>query len=194
MGLFDRLQRRIGKRWYALMPTAKLLALVADQDRIGSAEVLIETLKERMAHQDGSFDELDWSSISLRGALLSSCRMKRVRLSTASLRGAYFGYSDLCSADFSLADLREASFREAKLNSAIFDGANLQHANFARACLAGSSFVSADLVNANFWGADLRGANLTDAILINCSLVDIVVDEKTTLPNGNSWTEGVNWG
>ena len=194
MQLLDRVRRTIGKLWYTLMPTEKLIALVGDQNRIANADLLIDTLKERLAHQNGSFDHLDWSSTTLTGALLSNCRMKHARFSSAQLRGAYFGYSDVCSADFTLADLREAHFREARLNNAVFDRANLRDANFARAILEGCSFVAADLTNASFWGADLRGANLTGALMVDCNVFNVIVDEATTLPNGDNGTDEVCWG
>jgi len=193
MQLIQRVQRAIGKRWYTLLPTARLIAMVSDRSGARNADILIAVLKERLAHQDGSLDHLDWSSAALKGALLSSCRMKQAKFSSAQLRGAYFGYSDLSAADLSLADLRETHFREAILINARFDRANLRDANFARAVLVGSSFVAADLTNANLWRADLRGANLTDASMKGCSIANIIVDETTTLPNGESCTDKVCW-
>ena len=194
MPVIKRFQRAIGKRWYRLQPTDKLIALVGVHRGKSKANLLIETLKERLAHQDGSLDHVDWSAASLPGALLSSCRMRGANLSAARLRGAYFGYSDLSGADFTLADLRETHFREARLSGARFDGANLREANFARAHLAGSSFQNADLSNANFWRADLRGANLAGALMANCILADIIVDECTILPNGEACAGDVCWG
>ena len=193
MPLIQRIRRTIGKRWYAILPTDRLIAMVGDQGGARNADILIEAVKERLAHQDGSLDYLDWSSANLNGALLSSCRMKHANFSSALLRGAYFGYSDMSAADFSFADLRESHFREATLTDSTFEGTNLQDANFARAVLVGSSFVAADLTNVNFWRADLRGANLTDALLKNCIMVDVVVDDRTTLPNGETCTDRVFW-
>lgn len=191
--MIDRFQRAIGRRWYRLLPSEKLIALAAAQRSPGKASILIATLKERLAHQDGSLDHLDWSAATLPGALLSACRMKGANLSAAQLRGAYFGYSDLSGADFRGADLREAHFREARLNGARFDRAKLRDANFARAVLAGSSLREADLVNANFWAADLRGANLNGALMTNCSLVAVIADETTILPNGETGADQVCW-
>lgn len=184
MQLIYRLRLAIGKRWYSLLPTDRLIAMIGDQSSSRNARILIESLKERLAHRDGSLDQLDWSTANLGGALLSSCRMHQAKFSSAMLRGAYFGYSDLRGADFSCADLQEAHFREARLDHASFDGADLRGANFARAHLAGSSFVKADLTEVNFWRADLRGANLNEALMSQCSLADAVIDDSTTLPNG----------
>lgn len=193
MQLIDRVQRNIGKRWYALMPTEKLVALVGNAESGKSASVLLETLKERLAHQDGSLDHVDWSSAALTGALLSSCRMQHARLSNGQLRGAYFGYSDLRWADFQMADLREAHFREARLDQSNFERVKLDGANFARAELTRVSFLGASLTNANFWGADIRGANFTGASLANCNIAEVFVDESTIMPSGEPYSDSVHW-
>lgn len=186
MPILNRIRRVVGKRWYALKSTDRLIELVADQRNSASAPIMIEALKERRAHQDGSLDHLDWSLARLDGALLSSCRLKNARFSGARLRGAYFGYSDACSADFSGSDLREANLREARLTDAVFDGADLRCANFARAILRGSSFVGADLAKANLWVADLRGANLTRATMAGCEVFNVMLDAATILPDGKA--------
>ncbi len=186
MRLIQRLEFAIGKRWYSRLPTDRLTAMVADQSNSRHIDIMIEALKERLAHQDGSLDCLDWSAANLAGALLSSCRMKQAKFSAAMLRGAYFGYSDLRAADFTGADLRDSHFREARLEHAIFDAADLRGANFARAVLARSSFVKADLTKVNFWRADLRGANLDEALMSQCSLAEALIDDGTTLPDGES--------
>lgn len=193
MQLIDRVQRNIGKRWYTLMPTEKLIALVGNTESAKSASVLIETLKERLAHQDGSLDHVDWSSAALTGALLSACRMQHARLCNGQLRGAYFGYSDLRLADFQMADLREAHFREARLARSNFDRANLEGANFARAELARASFADANTANANFWGADIRGANFTGASMTNCNIAEVIVDATTIMPSGEPYADSVHW-
>ncbi len=193
MQLLIRIQRAIGKRWFARQPTHKLVAMIGDQSDARNLGILIDALKERLAHQDGSLDHVDWSSAELKGALLSSCRMTHAKLPQALLRGAYFGYSDMRRSDFSLADLRESHFREARLNHAIFDRADLREANFARAVLVGCSFIAADLSSANFWRADLRGADLTEALIINCNMADALVDETTRLPDGEPCGSDICW-
>lgn len=193
MQLIDRVQRTIGKRYYTLMPTEKLIALVGNAESAETANVMIETLKERLAHQDGSLDHVDWSSAVLTSALLSSCRMQHARFCDGQLRGAYFGYSDLQWADFQRADLREAHFREASLVRSKFHRANLDGANFARAELASASFAGASLTNANFWGANIRGANFTGASLVNCYMAHTIFDETTIMPSGEPSSDCVPW-
>jgi len=193
MPLIHRIQRAIGLRWYALKPSDSLIAMIADQGAGRNADMLMEALKERLAHQDGSLDYVDWSAAKLNGALLSSCRIKNPRFSQAQLRGAYFGYSEISAADFTRADLRETNFREANLKDAKFDGANLRDANFARAILAGGSFNGADLAKANFWRADLRGADLKNASMLDCSMVDVRVNQATRLPDGEKVGGAVCW-
>ena len=184
MQLIHRLERALGKRWYSRLPTDRLIAMIGDQSSARHVDMMIAALKERLAHQDGSLEHVDWSAVILPGALLSSSRMKQAKFSAAMLRGAYFGYSDLRAADFSGADLRDTHFREARLDLGRFDGADLRGANFARAVLARSSFVKADLNGVNFWRADLRGANLKDALVRPCALAEAVIDDRTTLPDG----------
>lgn len=167
--------------------------MIGDQRAAQNSAIMIDALKERLAHQDGSLDRADWSGVALRGALLSSCRMTHAKLVQALLRGAYFGYSDMRWSDFSLADLRESHFREARLHNSIFDRANLREANFARADLEGCSFIAADLRSANFWRADLRGADLTDALISNCNMHDVLVDETTRLPDGEPCGSDICW-
>jgi uncharacterized protein YjbI with pentapeptide repeats len=193
MRLIDRVQRKFSRRWYRGLSTDKLIVLVRQQNSVPKAKALLETLRERLAHQDGSLDHVDWSSAALAGALLSSGRMRHARFARATLCGAYFGYSDLSRADFQRADLGDAHFREARLSHSHFDGARLEGANFARADLAGSSFAGADLTSANFWGANLRGAILTGATLVNCNLADVTFDESTTLPDGRRCADHVCW-
>ena len=193
MHLIHRIQRAIGLRWYARKPSDSLIAMIADQGAARNADMLIGALKERLAHQDGSLDHVDWSAAKLNGALLSSCRIRHARFSRAQLRGAYFGYSEIRAADFTLADLREANFREANLKDAKFDGADLRDANFARAILAGASFKAADLAQANFWRADLRGADLKNASMLDCSMVDVLINQATRLPDGENVSGAVCW-
>ena len=193
MPLIHRIQRAIGLRWYALKQSDSLIAMIADHSGARNTDVLLEALKERLAHQDGSLDHVDWSAAKLDGALLSSCRIRYARFPQAHLRGAYFGYSEISAADFTLADLRETNFREANLKDAIFDGADLRDANFARAVLTGGSFKAADLAKANFWHADLRGADLQDASMLDCSMVDVLVNQATRLPDGENVGGDVCW-
>lgn len=193
MQLIDRVQRTIGKRYYTFMPTEKLIALVGNAESAKSASMLIETLKERLAHQDGSLDRVDWSSAALTGALLSSCRMQHARFCDGQLRGVYFGYAELRWADFQRADLREAHFREASLARSNFDRANLDGANFARAELTSASFIGARLTNANFWGANIRGANFNGASMVNCNMTDTIFDETTIMPSGEPSSDCVHW-
>ncbi len=176
-----RLRHKIMMLRYKLVPTDRLIERIAEPGKLGAGHTLIDVLKERLAHQDGSLEGVDWSGIALNDVLLSSCRLARAKFCGAELRGAYFGYSNLVSANFAKADLREAHFREAQLRGANFTGANLRGANFARADLQGVSFAEADLTDANFWGADLQNARLTD-----CNLPAAVAEVITALQAENS--------
>ncbi len=159
MPLLKGVKRRLGKRWYGLMPTEKLIARVP-QLRDSATQAALDALQERLAHQDGSLSDVDWSKARLDGALLAAWRLERARFVNARLRGAYFAYVQLQGADFRGADLREAHFREAKLEGANFTGADLREANLARADLRGADLRDADLRGVNWWRANLQGTQL----------------------------------
>ena len=182
MRVAQRLRRSFNSLRYRFVSTEELIARVRQCAGDGARHALIEILKERLAHQDGSLEAVDWSRLRLNKVTLSASKMPRAQFRNAELKGAYFGYCDLRAANFKAADLGEAHFREADLSAAVFDGANLRGANFARANLQRCSMIGADLTGANLWGADLRGANFAEARLDSCCLIAVVVDESTILP------------
>ena len=150
-----RLRHKLVMLRYRYTPTASLIASIREGGKRGANQALIEALRERLAHQDGSLEGVDLSGAWLDGALLSAARMAGASFRHARLRGAYFGYCDLTATDFAGADLRGASFREAQLIGADFRGADLRDVNFARANLRDAKLAEADLRGANFWGAAL---------------------------------------
>lgn len=193
MSLMSRIRQSIYRYRYKLMSTERLIYQIGMANGDGIVNPLLEALKERLAHQDGRLQAVDWSRAKMNGAMLSACNLQEARFTGADLRGAYFGYSNLHSACFEGADLQEASLREANLRAAAFDRANLRGANLARADLQGSSCVASDMTSANLWGADLRGTDLTDAVMTNCVLVDVAVNQTTTLPDGSAGDDRVDW-
>ena len=99
---------------------------------------MIEPLKERLAHQDGSLDHLDWSSAALKARLLSSCRMKHAKFSIGSAPRRILrilGFE--CGRSLQLADLREAHFARRYWTMRDFDRANLRERQFRRAVAGG---------------------------------------------------------
>ncbi len=183
MRLALRLRRSITSLRYKFVPAEELIRRVGASASDSQRHALIEILRERLAHQDGSLEGVNWSSLRLSKVMLSASLMPGARFAGAKLQGAYFGYCDLRAANFDEADLREAHFREADLSAASFAGANLRGANLARAKLQGCSFQKADMTGVNLWGADLRGADLSDAMLTNCCLTAALVDDATALPD-----------
>ena len=194
MPLLNLMRRSIEKTRYRLMSTQRLIDEISAASGDGPVHPLLEALKERLAHQDGSLHAVDWSTARMNGALLSKCDLKAAHLAATALRGAYLGYSDLRSACFISADLREANLREACLRDAVFDRADLRGANLARADMRGASLIASDMSSANLWGADLGGVNLQDAVMTNCVLLNVIVNEHTTLPDGNAGGAHVDWG
>ena len=193
MPIIGRIRQAIAGHRYRLMSTPALIAHIQSAQRDDVIPPLLNALKERLAHQDGSLRQVDWSSAKMNGALLSSCQLQGARFAKAELRGAYFGYSDLQAAVFAGADLQEANLREAILSGAELDRVNFRGANLARADLQNSSCVAADLRDANLWGADLRGSDLTGARMTNCILRLVIVDDRTVLPDGSAGQPGLDW-
>ena len=181
MRLAIRLRRSVTALRYRFVPTEELIARVGQRAGENAKHSLIEILKERLAHQDGSLEGVDWSRLRLNKVTLSASKLGGARFTGADLTGAYFGYCDLRAANFEAADLREAHFREADLSAASFAGANLAGANLARANLQRCSFVGADLTGANLWGADLRGADFCGAKLTDCRVPAAEMAESAAL-------------
>ena len=157
MPLLHSVKRRLGKRWYAMQPTDKLVARLPLLTG-AAVEAVLAALQERLAHQDGSLDGVDWSGINLERAQMAAWQLKNARFAGAQLPTAYFAYSQLAGADFSAANLRDAHFREAQLAGADFAGADLRNVNFARADLRDADLRDADIRGVNLWEVDLRGA------------------------------------
>ena len=185
MPIIARLRQSIIARWYRYRPTQRLIEQVVNNDGESDINALLDALKERLAHQDGTLAAVDWSDARLDGALLSSCSLTETSFSRASLIGAYFGYSDLRHASFEATDLQDANLRQALLEYANMSGANLSGANLARANLSHSILIDANLSEANLWETDLRGANLSRALLSGCAIQNIRTDQFTILPDGN---------
>lgn len=161
MPLLHGVKRRLGKRWYAMQPTDKLVARLPLLTG-AAAEAVLSALQERLAHQDGSLDGVDWSGMNLQRAQMAAWRLKKARFAGAQLPSAYFAYSQLVGADFGAANLRDAHFREAQLEGADFAGADLRNVNFARADLRDADLRDADIRGINLWEVELRGARFSE--------------------------------
>lgn len=160
MPLLHGVKRRLGKRWYAMQPTDKLVARLPLLTG-AAAEAVLSALQERLAHQDGSLEGVDWSGINLQRAQMAAWQLKQASFAGAQLPSAYFAYSQLAGADFSAANLRDAHFREARLAGADFAGADLRNVNFARADLRAADLRAADIRGINLWQAELGGARFS---------------------------------
>lgn len=89
------------------------------------------------------------------------------------------------------------------LHYADLKGANLYYANLRGADLRGAQLQGADLIGADMRDADLRGANLNKAMVMwrnkstgeirQANMTHAVYDERTVLPNGEHWHNGVDW-
>ncbi|MGJ3239741.1 MAG: pentapeptide repeat-containing protein [Anaerolineae bacterium] len=159
----------------------------------GTALAVLEVLKERLAHRDGTLHDADLSGASLKQATLATAELEAINFSKATLEHIYLHNAQLNRAVFTQANLRYANLRGASIQNACFDHALLQQANFARADLRGSSFQQADLQQANFWETTLIGVDFSGAILTNASLADVICDASTILPDGTAWSVACDW-
>ncbi|MCY4146908.1 MAG: pentapeptide repeat-containing protein [Chloroflexi bacterium] len=161
MPLLFGFKRRLGKRWYAMQPTDKLVARLPLLTG-AAAETALSALQERLAHQDGSLVGVDWSGLRMQRAQMAAWQLKNARFAGGELPNAYFAYSQLAGADFRGTNLRDAHFREARLTGVDFADADLRNANFARADLRDANLRDADIRGINLWAAELRGARFSE--------------------------------
>jgi uncharacterized protein YjbI with pentapeptide repeats len=121
-------------------------------------------------------------SVDFRGAIF-----RKVQAKEADLRGANFTNATLEHSTFNGASLQGAVLRHAIMeNSGFahvdFEGADLSHANIRNSFLQGATLRRAKLHK-----ADLRGTDLTGAILEGAILHEAMIDETTTLPDGQKY-------
>lgn len=183
---------QLKKIWTQVQSTEQLLKNLKTATN-DDALAILEALKERLIHQDGSLKYLDLSGVKLSKATLAASILEGVDFSKASLEHSYFYDAKLMGANFSQAKMTFANFRGAKLNTANFDKAELVNVNFARADLSGANLSEALLTNANFWRTNLSGANLSGANLVDASIVDVIADETTVLPDGSVYSPSSDW-
>ena len=62
--LLSRLRHKTMMLRYKLVPTDQLIARIAQPGPIRTRHTMIEVLKERQAHQDGSLEGIDWSDLT----------------------------------------------------------------------------------------------------------------------------------
>lgn len=148
-----------------------------------------ETALLRNAKMDGiDLEKTDLTAIDLSGASLVKADLKGAYLGVAKLAGAYLVEAQLSGAKLEGADLAGANLVRARLEGTELWGANLVEALLSGAQLSGANLVGAILERAKLKGAKLKGAKLLGAILLGAHF-----DEKTVLPDGSNWHEGVDW-
>lgn len=89
-------------------------------------------------------------------------------------------------------NLQNADLSGQNLENADMIGAELQYVNLTGTNLENADMRVAKLQYANLSGANLRGANLMGANLRNAVLDQIEIDENTTLPNNEKWTDRID--
>lgn len=149
-----------------------------------------ETALLRNAKMDGiDLEKTDLRKIDLRGASVRSANLKGANLAEANLVGAHMYWADLEGAN-----LLEANLKGTKLGIANLELANLVGADLSGARLGAAKLVWADLAWVNLEKADLVGANLEHSYLVGATGIETArFDERTKLPDGTKWREGVDW-
>lgn len=103
--------------------------------------------------------------------------LKEQDLQDANLQGVVMQFANLRHTDLSYADLR---------------GADLKLANMRGATLVGAKLQGAELDEADLRGADLALANLEGTKLGFGGIMFAKFNEKTTLPDGDTWNRMVD--
>jgi len=132
-----------------------------------------------------------WEAV-LEGAELMESNLQRTNFHKANLNRAKLWKADLQGALLMDATLIGADLRQAQLNQAEMWRADLRQARFERANLQGALLRAANVKDAFFLRANLRGVDLQDANLDGARLVNVEFDEKTILPDGTHWTNGID--
>jgi uncharacterized protein YjbI with pentapeptide repeats len=184
--------KQLKNLWTQLQSTEQLLKNLKTASN-DDALAILETLKERLLHQDGNLKHLDLSGVKLNKATLAAAVLEGIDFSHASLEHCYFFDAKLSGANFSRAKMTFANFRGARLSTTNFAEAELSNVNFARADLSGANLSNASLVGANFWRTNLSGANLDGANLVDASMIDVLADETTLLPDGSPYSSTTDW-
>src|SRR5690349_19749770 len=109
--------KQLKQFWTQIQSTEQLLKQLKSNANSDALRAL-ETLKERLAHQDGSFKHLDLSGVKLSQATLAAALLEGINFSRATLDHAYFYDAKLAQANFSYAKMTFANLRDAKLNDA----------------------------------------------------------------------------
>lgn len=189
--MLKRLRRSIANARATMATTPQIIAMLPGQAN-AEALRLIEVLKERECHQDGTMRGADLARARLDGVRLAQSDLGQVVFREARLVGAYFGAAILKAADFQGAVLNNANLRDADLRGAVLKGADLRAAHLAGADLWNADLTDADLRGANLWGARLNATRLRGARLNGANLANAVFDIDTILPDGTRWTEEVD--
>lgn len=139
-----------------------------------------------------TFDDFDFSKVSMCNARITQCSFKHADLILANLQGAFLKDNDfshakliaanLCGCNLSgsvlfFANMLTANTRNAKLENIDFRGHDisgfmLRDVSLAGSNLEGQQLARVDLTNSNLEGVNLQGADLTKALLINARLTN----------------------
>ncbi|GAB5492931.1 MAG: hypothetical protein Phog2KO_31460 [Phototrophicaceae bacterium] len=193
---------RLNARRQDKQELTRLKALLGSNESVVT-KIAVAELKAKGWLEDGS----------LKGANLANANLAGARLYNANLEGADLPFANLESTKLWFANLENVNLESAKLNganlwntnlqgvslsNAELEGADLSGVNLQDGCLQATNFKNTSLQNTNLQYAlldrvNLQGASLVDANLQGAILWSVICDERTILPNGEYWTEDVDW-
>lgn len=128
--------------------------------------------------QSANLHKIEWVFVNLSNSNLKVSHLNEAALVNVNLEKADLTFANLQMADLSGCDLTEARLLGAELIDGKLRGANLSRAS---------------LFLANLTGVDLREANLEGVNLRHANINNVKCDENTKLPNGQYWSDEVNW-
>ncbi|MEL6403873.1 MAG: pentapeptide repeat-containing protein [Chloroflexota bacterium] len=140
-----------------------------------------------LQHRTPLLRDRDLSHAQLAGTNLIEANLSDSTLIHTNLQNSYMQKANLANASMQFVYLFRAyanltNFSNASLFGADLHGTELWSAKFINCDLQFSNLAEAKMQKAN-----LSGSNLKNAFLHRANLEDIIFDEETILPNGDTW-------
>lgn len=190
----------------------RLKALLASKEA-GVTKIATAELNVKGWLKDGSLKGANLWSANLAGENLEGANLAGANLKDANLEGTNLIRANLAGANLSGANLKGAKLVSANLSSTRLQYANLENAmlwyiDLKAAYLFHTNLKGANLIKGKLEGVRLITSILTGATLIDCNLefaelrnsilegakfTGVVCNGVTLLPNGERWTEDVDW-
>ena len=136
--------------------------MLSKEELANLLETDIEAFNAEMSNVMTDMSEMDFSGLSLEGAVFNNVDLTSCSFADAQLTEVKFIACDMTSVDFNRANLVECAFTESILNGTDFSYATVDYCNFADADLAGAILRDADLSNSDFTTCENLNASRFD--------------------------------